>query len=153
MLLKYIWQSLLIVIIGAAVGFGINTSSSDSVPLVREPKPEVAEEEKWLIVTADEVKSFIETGEAIILDARAPAEYEAGHIETAVNVPVDDFDNYLDLVDSLPREGFPIVVYCQGGNCDQSHDLLNELEMLGFTDLMLYQDGWNVWRDLGYPAG
>jgi NADPH-dependent 2,4-dienoyl-CoA reductase/sulfur reductase-like enzyme/rhodanese-related sulfurtransferase len=46
-----------------------------------------------------------------LLDVRTPAEFAAGHIPGAVNIPVDELRPRLD---ELPRDR-PVVVYCQVG--------------------------------------
>ncbi|MFO0850687.1 MAG: FAD-dependent oxidoreductase [Gemmataceae bacterium] len=47
----------------------------------------------------------------LLLDVRTPAEYSSGHIDGAVNIPVDELRGRLV---ELPK-GSPIVAYCQVG--------------------------------------
>jgi NADPH-dependent 2,4-dienoyl-CoA reductase/sulfur reductase-like enzyme/rhodanese-related sulfurtransferase len=47
----------------------------------------------------------------LVLDVRTPAEFEAGHLPDARNIPVDELRSRLG---ELPRER-PIVAYCQVG--------------------------------------
>jgi len=49
---------------------------------------------------------------ALLLDVRSPDEFSDGHIEGAVNIPVDQVGSRLS---SLPRDK-PIVVYCAMGS-------------------------------------
>ena len=49
-------------------------------------------------------------GGARLVDVRTPAEYAAGHIEGAVNVPVDTVEG-----SDLGAKDQPIVVYCASG--------------------------------------
>jgi len=49
---------------------------------------------------------------ALLLDVRSPDEFSDGHIEGAVNIPVDQVGARLS---SLPRDK-PIVVYCAMGS-------------------------------------
>ena len=116
--------------------------------------------------TADDVAVAIGKGEALLLDARPPDQYEgassaasrAGHIPGARNV------HYARLVDAmtgkflpkeelarafaesgidvanLPRE---VIVYCNGGvSCTVP---LQALEMLGRWDVAIYDGSWNEW--------
>ena len=46
-----------------------------------------------------------------VLDVRTPEEFDAGHIPSAVNIPVDELRNRLS---ELPRDG-QIAAYCQVG--------------------------------------
>jgi NADPH-dependent 2,4-dienoyl-CoA reductase/sulfur reductase-like enzyme/rhodanese-related sulfurtransferase len=48
---------------------------------------------------------------AFLLDVRTPAEFAAGHIPGAVNIPIDELRHRRD---ELPRDR-PIVAYCQVG--------------------------------------
>ncbi|MCL4415815.1 MAG: rhodanese-like domain-containing protein, partial [Actinobacteria bacterium] len=45
----------------------------------------------------------------VILDVRSKGEYNAGHIEGAVHIPVDDLRNNMDLLDKNSN----IVVHCR----------------------------------------
>jgi rhodanese-related sulfurtransferase len=47
----------------------------------------------------------------VVLDVRAPAEFECGHVPGAVNVPLDELRDRLDEID----RGKPIIAYCQVG--------------------------------------
>ncbi len=49
--------------------------------------------------------------EVLLLDVRTPAEFAAGHIPRAVNIPVDELRSRLS---ELPKEK-PIVTYCKVG--------------------------------------
>ncbi len=57
-----------------------------------------------------EAAGLLEAGHTLV-DVRTPAEYAQGHIDGAVNIPVDDLRGRLDELD--PRK--PVYVYCQSG--------------------------------------
>jgi phage shock protein E len=48
---------------------------------------------------------------ALLLDVRTQEEFAAGHLEGAINIPVQELE---ERIDELP-EGRPLVVYCQSG--------------------------------------
>lgn len=52
------------------------------------------------------------TAGAILLDVRSAGEFAGGHIDGAMNVPVQDLAGRLGDLPELER---PIVVYCQSG--------------------------------------
>ncbi len=148
--LTIIWQSCVIVVFGILLGLTINAASENPLPFKRVPK---YADDRWPIVTAEEVKTLSETGEAIVIDGREPKEYKAGHIPMAINLPATEFSHYFEEIgDALPREGVQLIVYCQGGMCDESHEVLDLLENLGFKDLYLFPGGWLDWKGKGYPT-
>lgn len=51
--------------------------------------------------------------DALLLDVRSPAEYEAGHLRDAILLPVNAIAMHIERV--APDKGSPIVVYCQSG--------------------------------------
>lgn len=66
----------------------------------------------------------------VLVDVRTPAEYEAGHIPTAINIPVD-------VIGSKPpavQKDTLIVVYCRSGN--RSATARKILVDLGYTNLV-----------------
>lgn len=63
-----------------------------------------------LRVDGRQARTLVAEG-AFLLDVRTPEEFADGHIEGAVNVPVQSLRERLD---EVPRDR-PIVVYCQSG--------------------------------------
>jgi len=52
-------------------------------------------------------------GGAVILDVRTPAEFAAGHVANAVNIPVQELAGRVGEVGPTNRA---VVVYCRSGN-------------------------------------
>lgn len=71
------------------------------------------------------------TADTVVVDVRTSDEYNAGHLEGAVNIDVQapDFDS---LVSELPADG-EYVVYCASGN--RSSAAVARMEGLGFTNV------------------
>ena len=40
----------------------------------------------------------------------------------------------------------PVVLYCSGGDCEDSHMLAQKLFGAGFNNLLVYKDGWPDWE-------
>lgn len=53
----------------------------------------------------------------VIVDVRTPEEFSGGHVEGAVNIPVDRIDAELDQLAKLTDgdKDKPVVVYCRSG--------------------------------------
>jgi rhodanese-related sulfurtransferase len=148
--LRALRQSLLLLILGGGFGWALNALSDAPLPFKRVPPPPASE--LWQVLTTEEARAMLESGEALFVDARDPEEYEAGHLPGAINLPAIAFgEYYAEYGDALPRD-FPLAVYCQGGACDQSHEVLEHLEQLGFQHLLLYEAGWNEWSAQGLPS-
>ena len=143
---KIIWQTVVILIVGAALGFAVNSFSKNPLSL----KYQHPKEPQWKTVTLAQVKQYAAEGTAIFIDARDPNEFEAGHLPEAINLPSAQFgDYYVKEGDKLPREEIPLIIYCQGEPCDQSLDVLEYLKNLEFRNLYLYPGGWNEWNKDG----
>jgi rhodanese-related sulfurtransferase len=84
--------------------------------------------------------------DAVFVDARFAADFEQGHLEGAINVPVDAND--VDLQNSLTSvsKNANIVVYCQSAGCQFAEKVALRLMKDGFSDLAVYRGGWMDWR-------
>lgn len=102
------------------------------------------------IVDAEFVRSHI--GKTPIVDVRPKAMYDEGHIPTAIDICVMDFDRFgpteaEELAKeyrrhALTEEG-PMIVYCQiGKHAKQACDLL---ESQGFHNMYLYSGSFDDW--------
>lgn len=94
-------------------------------------------------------------GKVLFLDARRSSVYAESHIAGARSVPVWESD--IDArVKALYEEGLnqraPIVAYCSGGNCEDSHMLAEKLYMVGFDNVLIYKDGFPDWQKRGLPV-
>ena len=94
-------------------------------------------------------------GGALFLDARRTSVYEAGHIPGARSFSVweadiDDKVNALFGERSDPvAQNQPIVIYCSGGACEDSHMLAQKLWGIQFNNVYVYKDGFPDWQDHG----
>jgi len=58
-----------------------------------------------------QVESYIENG-AVILDVRSQREWDAGHIENSIHIPLSELKNRVDEVKKLNK---PIIACCASG--------------------------------------
>lgn len=63
-------------------------------------------------ITSDEARALVKQG-ALLLDVRTPGEFASGHVEGAINIPVQELEEKLASVPA--KKDQPIVVYCQSG--------------------------------------
>lgn len=91
----------------------------------------------------------------LFLDARRTAVYNDGHIPRARSLAVweGDID---DKVKALATEGLdtdmPVVIYCSGGECQDSHMLAQKLWGFFFNNIRIYTDGFPGWQQAGHPV-
>jgi rhodanese-related sulfurtransferase len=90
------------------------------------------------------------------LDARRSAEYAEGHIAGAWSASVweSDLDDRLLSFKAARRPGpeDPIVIYCSGGDCRDSHLLAAKLLNEGYFHLLIFRDGFPAWAAQGHPV-
>jgi len=91
----------------------------------------------------------------LFLDARRTSVYEQGHINGARSFSVwesdiDDKVNALYGERSDPSDqDKPIVIYCSGGACEDSHMLSQKLWGIQFNNIYVYKDGFPDWQNRG----
>ena len=103
---------------------------------------------------AGEILKLMESGEALLLDARPYADFGSGHIPGAINIPAHDpakIDFILKLEDML-RSVPVLVVYCTGPDCELSEILAADLKSLGFSEeqLLIFTGGMEAWEMAGF---
>jgi rhodanese-related sulfurtransferase len=139
-------QALVIVLTGAVLGLAANAGSPLHIPFLTPPKapPHAAD-----VVTLQEAKALWNSGTAFFLDARATADYQAGHIAGALSLPIDEFDNHYLQIQPMLAPDATIVAYCDGKDCDLSHRLMDRLRELGYHNVRLLVNGWTTWHTAG----
>lgn len=90
------------------------------------------------------------------LDARRSADYADGHVKGAWSLPVWE-DGVQEAIirfeaQAAPDPKAPLVLYCSGGDCEDSHLLARRLLELGYRNLLMYGGGWPDWAAKGRPA-
>jgi rhodanese-related sulfurtransferase/DNA-binding transcriptional ArsR family regulator len=98
-------------------------------------------------VAQDELARRLRDGQVLVLDVRPEAEYAAGHIPGAVNVPHDQLAARLA---ELPA-GTDVVAYCRGRYCVFAPDSVRLLRARGFSARPL-DGGLPGWRLAGRPV-
>jgi rhodanese-related sulfurtransferase/predicted transcriptional regulator len=79
--------------------------------------------------------------DVVLVDVRPSEEFEAGHIEGAHSIPIDELDERLG---ELPK-GREVIAYCRGPFCVMAHDAVRELHERGRRARRLDQ-GWPEWH-------
>jgi rhodanese-related sulfurtransferase len=80
-------------------------------------------------VSSSEARRLVEAG-ARLLDVRSPMEFAGGHLEGALNIPVDQLSKRLREVGPTSR---PVIVYCASGM--RSASAVRVLKAAGWADV------------------
>ena len=91
----------------------------------------------------------------LFLDARRTAMYLEGHIPGAKSLSAWE-DGLSEKVDQLSLFTadlkLPVVIYCSGGDCHDSHLVAQKLWLAGFRNLRIYTDGYPDWEARKLPV-
>lgn len=112
------------------------------------------EKQPYIEIAYDDVKALHDHG-ALFLDARRTSVYEQGHIAGArpASVWESDVDDKVAKLfnerSDPAQQALPIVVYCSGGDCEDSHMLAQKLYGAMFNNVYVYKDGFPDWQKRG----
>jgi rhodanese-related sulfurtransferase len=146
---KTLFRAVAIVSLGVALGLTGNRLSPRGLPLITPPK-EAPKADAFLPL--ERAKEIWSSGVAVFLDAREPADYEAGHIANALNLPALSFERHFGEIAPMLTPASQVVVYCDGKECELSHRLADSLHQLGYTNTHILFNGWTTWRQAGLPT-
>src|SRR5438094_1792320 len=92
----------------------------------------------------DELIARLRRGDVVLVDVRPTEEFEAGHIEGARSIPIEELE---DRLAELPADR-EVVAYCRGPFCAYAHDAVRQLQAAGRRARRL-EDGWPEWQLAG----
>jgi rhodanese-related sulfurtransferase len=103
------------------------------------------------VLTKERLQTLIAAGAVHVIDARLPAEFEAGHIEGAINIPYEKLPEYYEKLSAAVPLDAIVVCYCQSETCEDSENLAREMAFMGYTNVLRYKGGWDEWSLAGRP--
>jgi rhodanese-related sulfurtransferase len=108
----------------------------------------------YVEISGEQARDLFSRG-ARFFDARRSAAYREGHVAGAKSFSVWEA-GLDDKIRAFFGEGVepsaPLVVYCSGGECEDSHALAQKLYLAGFDDVLVYKDGFPDWKSRGLPV-
>ncbi len=121
-----------VVVLAAAAYYFMQTGSGDS---------------DYGNVDVAEAQDLIgEKGELVILDVRTVSEYESGHLEGAINIPVEALSGSLSELN--PND--ELLVYCRTGN--RSTTAVGILRENGYDRIYHMDGGIVAWGNARFPT-
>ena len=111
--------------------------------LVNEAKKHVKE------TNVADVKRRMDAGEKFVLvDVREESEWAAGHLPGAVHLGKGIIER--DIEQRIPKVDARIVCYCGGGF--RSALAADNLQKMGYRNVISMDGGWRGWTDAGFPV-
>ncbi len=98
-------------------------------------------------ISREELLRRKRAGAVAVIDVRPPAEFAAGHVSGAINLPLKELKRRLA---ELPRNQ-EIVAYCRGPYCVMAFEAVERLRQRGYKARRL-QDGFPEWKLAGLPV-
>ena len=150
-------EACILIAFGALFGLSLNhrlvvdAFSGHLVPQLRQVGQESVAIVLPMPVLIDEVQQVKASG-GLIVDARTPELYAAGHIDGAVSLPMVEIDAALPDFLSQVGKGQTLITYCSGFGCPDSFDLGVRLIESGYRDVRVFEGGYPEWRDAGLPV-
>lgn len=157
------WIRQIAVLLGSALllAFGTNAVSPRGIPWQGqwdEARGVVTADQSILQTTLDfeipdaaAAQRLHASGKVVFVDSRSNADYREGHIPGAVSLPVGEFERRIDAFQARYDPGDPLVTYCSGRSCQDSHILAQRLFEAGYENVSVFSDGYPGWTTEGYP--
>jgi rhodanese-related sulfurtransferase len=92
-------------------------------------------------ISRDELVARLARGDVVLVDVRPTVEFQAGHIDGAQSIPIEELKRRLD---ELPGDR-EVVAYCRGPFCAYAHEAVRTLHAEGRSARRL-EEGWPEWR-------
>lgn len=102
------------------------------------------------IISLEQLRRLLADGHNVLLDARDADGYRKGHIPGARSMPGLEAQDHFDQLATIPRDTL-VVIYCNNPECHLGRMLGEFMSALGFTNLTLYDDGWDGWVKARLP--
>jgi len=99
-------------------------------------------------LTVDDVKTKMDRGETFLLiDVREESEFAKDHLPKAIHLGKGIIER--DIEERVPETAAPLVLYCGGGY--RSALAADNLQKMGYTNVISMDGGIREWREKGYP--
>jgi len=104
-------------------------------------------------ISLDDFRQYVDKKDGLILDARPEIFHRLGHVPGALSFPREDFDAaYAKLRPVLEKDKTqPLLVYCAGGECEDSQMVADGLSKLGYRRVFVFKGGWDEWDAAHLP--
>ncbi|MDF1615599.1 rhodanese-like domain-containing protein, partial [Desulfurivibrio dismutans] len=102
------------------------------------------------VLTTVKLKEMLDEGKGgfFLIDTRTIPEFEEAHIKGAINIPEKSFKANAEKI--LSDKDALLIMYCSGVKCGKSRRTAKVATQMGYSNIMIYDDGFPVWEEKGY---
>ncbi len=170
-----IFEALALLVLACAAGLAFNgwrsaglDISRDYFPALRnpvDPRPDAgvpdpgdgpAVQHDFNVVSLSEALDYYQRGESsiVFIDARDDDHYEKCHIPSAIQFDYYRPDEYIDTVCDFAADAEIVIIYCNGGECEDSIQTARYLteeidDPLPFEIVHVFEGGIQAWYQAG----
>jgi len=98
-------------------------------------------------ITLDETRSALTDSRTVVIEVLPRKYYDHGHLPGARQTTNDEIG--AQAKDLIPDKTTPVVLYCSGPTCGNSHAAGVTLTDLGYTDVRVFVGGKAAWTEAG----
>lgn len=98
-------------------------------------------------ISVDETLKRVENGAALI-DVREDNEFATGHARGATHIGRGVIER--DIIGKFPDKDAELVLYCGGGF--RSALAADNLQKMGYTNVLSMAGGWTAWQEADAPS-
>lgn len=98
------------------------------------------------------VRRMIQEGKTVVLDVRRSDIFAQGHLPGALSFPLHAFDGIVGQLRDTVAKDDPVLVYCSGVACVDSHDFAARMIRMGYAQVMVYAGGFTEWQEMEFEV-
>ncbi len=105
-------------------------------------------------ISITKVKSLVDDPKSgvVLIDARAPQDFNAGHIPGAKNLPLNSFTGREGDLDPAIANGKAIVVYGDNPGSSIARGTTKRMLASGYEGVFFFSGGLSEWKRSGYEV-
>ena len=116
---------------------------SGFLKLVNDAKTRIKE------TNVQDVKKQLDAGEKMyVVDTREDSEWARGHLPGSIHLSKGVIER--DIENAIPDHQATVVLYCGGGF--RSALAADNLQKMGYTNVISMDGGWKGWLEANYPV-
>ncbi len=99
--------------------------------------------------SVQDIKERLDRGDSVhLIDVREESEFAAGHLPNAKHLGKGVIER--DIESLFPDPTTELILYCGGGF--RSALAADNLQKMGYTNVISMDGGWRSWTENGYPV-